>query len=72
MFQTPRPRGVRLGVDFEASALIAALGAEAQAAARARAEEASSDDIAKDWSDVASAIARRTRRRAGLIASVLH
>jgi hypothetical protein len=72
MFTAQRPRGVRLGVDFEANALIAALGAGAYAVACARAQEASSDDMAKDWRDVANAIARRTRRRAGLLAAVLH
>ena len=56
-----RPRGVRLGVDFEAKALIANLGAEAYSAACRRAQEASSQDMAKDWSEVASAIARQTR-----------
>ncbi len=60
--QAQRPRGVRLGVDFEAKALIANLGAEAYSAACVRAQEASSDDMAKDWSEVASVIARKTGR----------
>lgn len=56
-----RPRGVRLGVDFEAKALIANLGAEAYSAACLRAKEASSEDMAKDWTEVANAIARKNR-----------
>ncbi len=62
MMHAQRHRGVRLGVDFEAKALMANLGAEAYSAARLRAEEASSEDMAKDWSHVAGVIARRTRR----------
>ncbi len=38
-----RPRGVRLGVDFEAKALIANLGEEAYSVACLRAQEASSE-----------------------------
>jgi len=71
MLHAQRPRGVRLGVDFEANALIAALGAEAYSAACLRAKEASSDEIARDWTDVAGVIARRMRRRPGFFASVL-
>jgi hypothetical protein len=62
MMHAQRQRGVRLGVDFEAKALIANLGAEAYSAARLRATEASSEEMAKDWTNVASVIARRTRR----------
>ena len=71
MFTAQRPRGVRLGVSYEGSALVAALGAGAYAVACARAQEASSDDMARDWSDVASVIARRTKRRAGRLAALL-
>lgn len=59
--QAQRPRPVRLGVEFEAKSLIANLGAEAYSTACLRAQEASSEDMAKDWSHVASTIARRTR-----------
>ncbi|RBP12219.1 hypothetical protein DFR50_11448 [Roseiarcus fermentans] len=61
LFAARRPRAVRLGVDFEATALLANLGAEAGAVARQRAEEASSDEMAQDWADVADVIAQRTR-----------
>ena len=61
MLHTQRQQGVRLGVDFEAMALIANRGAEAYSAACLRAEEASSEALARDWSEVASVIARRTR-----------
>ena len=43
MLHTQRQQGVRLGVDFEAMALIANRGAEAYSAACLRAEEASSE-----------------------------
>lgn len=65
-----RQQGVRLGVEFEAKALIANLGAEAYSAARLRAEEASSEELAKDWSDVAGLIARTARRRSFSPASI--
>ncbi len=60
MSQEQRPHVVRLGVRYEAKALIAGLGAGAYSMARQRAEEASNDDIAKDWRHVASLIARET------------
>jgi hypothetical protein len=73
MLHTQRPRGVRLGVDFEASALMATLGPEAYSAACLRAQEASSDEMAQDWTEVADVIARRMRRRAfGVLTSMLH
>ena len=71
MLHAQRPRGVRLGVDFEAKALIASLGAEAYSAACLRAQEASSDEMAQDWAHVAGVIARRTRRRSGFLVSIL-
>jgi hypothetical protein len=58
-------RGLRLGVAFEANALIANLGTDAYSAACRRAQEASSEEMVQDWSDVASAIARKARRRSG-------
>ena len=60
MAHAQRIRGLRLGVAFEADALILNLGSGAYAAACARATEASSDGIARDWSDVASVIRRRS------------
>ena len=70
MAQAQRSPVLRLGVDFEASALIANLGMEAYSVARSRAEEASSDEMARDWSDVAYAIARKARRGAFAIPAV--
>ena len=49
---------------------MSVMGAEAYWVARRRAEEASSDAMARGWSGVANAIARRTRR-ASLLAAVL-
>lgn len=72
MLQAQHSRGVRLGVDHEASALIASFGSEAFSAACLRAEEASSDEMARGWTEVAETIARRMRRRHGLIASMMH
>jgi hypothetical protein len=40
--------------------------------ARRRAEEASSDLLARDWSEVALLVARKTGRRSSLIAWMLH
>jgi len=71
MLQAQRSRGVRLGVDFEANSLIANLGAEAYSAACLRAQEASSHEMAQDWTDVAGVIARRMRRRSGFLSSML-
>jgi hypothetical protein len=71
MLQAQRSRGVRLGVDFEANSLIASMGAEAYSVACLRAQEASSDEIAQDWTDVAGVIAHRMRRRSGFLSSML-
>jgi hypothetical protein len=58
-----RPRGLRLETNLEAKTLISELGGEAYSVARRRAEEASSETMAKDWSVVAFVIARKTRKR---------
>ena len=71
MAHRQRPRGVRLGIDFEANALISNSGPEAYSVALRRSEEASSDEMARDWSGVAIAIARKTQRRT-LFSSVFH
>ncbi len=63
MSNRKRSRGLRIGIDLEAETLISNLGVEAYWAARRRAEEASSDEMARDWSGVAAAIARKTRKR---------
>lgn len=48
------------------------MGAEGYWVARRRAEEASSEEMARDWSGVANVIARRTRKGHSLLATVLH
>jgi len=65
-------RALRIEVDREANALIAALGPQAYWAARRRAEEASSDEMAKGWSGVAALIERRTTKRSTLLSYLLH
>jgi len=66
-----RPQGLRLGIAVEADALICNLGSEAYSIAVRRAEEASSDEMARDWSGVAVAIARKTQRRS-LLSAMFH
>jgi len=51
----------------EAKVLISSSGGEAYWVARRRAEEASSEDMAKGWSVVAATIARKTGRRQSLL-----
>ncbi len=73
MSQRQRSHELRLEIGAEANALLSQLGVEAYQAARRRAQEASSDAMARDWSSVAAAIARRTRmRRASLFSMTLH
>jgi hypothetical protein len=68
-----RQRKLRLGIGVEAEALISDFGPEAYWAARRRAQEASSDAIARDWNGVALAIARKTRRGpAWLLPTLFH
>jgi hypothetical protein len=67
MLQRERPRGVRLGIDVEADALLSTSGMQAYSIALKRAEEASSDEMARDWSVVAATIARRSGRRSSLL-----
>ena len=63
---------LRLAVSSAAEALISDLGGEAYAVARRRAEEASSDLLARDWSEVALLVARKTGRRSSLLAWMFH
>jgi len=56
-------------IEAEAEALIRNLGDWAYSEARRREHEASSDAIAKDWSRVALAVARKTGKRVGLDAA---
>jgi hypothetical protein len=65
-------KALRLEVDHEAKALMIAVGAQAYWVARRRAEEASSDEMAKGWSGVAAAIERRTAKRPSLLSYLLH
>ena len=65
-----RPHELRLSISAEAEALISNFGREAGEEARRRAEEASNDFLARDWSEVAFVITRKTRRRLSLIARV--
>jgi hypothetical protein len=66
-----RPHDLRLAIPFEAEALVFGFGGEAYAEARRRAREASSDVLARDWSEVALVIMRRTGKRSSLLARVL-
>jgi hypothetical protein len=59
-----RERLVR--VEAEADALILDLGATAYAQARRREDEASSDAMAREWNQVALAVARKTGQTVGL------
>jgi hypothetical protein len=67
MLQRERPQGVRLGIELEADALLSTSGMQAYSIALKRAEEASSDEMARDWSIVAATIARKSGRRASLL-----
>lgn len=63
MAQRRQIRELRLEIGFEAEALMASLGSEAYGAAQLRAQEASSEAMARDWGVVAAAIARKTKDR---------
>jgi len=62
-----RPHELRLAISSEAEALISDFRSEAHAEACRRASEASSDSLARDWSIVASTIARRSGKRASVL-----
>jgi len=66
-----RPHELRLAISSEADALISGFGGEAHAEACRRAEEASNDFLAHDWSVVASTIARRSARRSSVLDALL-
>jgi hypothetical protein len=70
MSHQEHPR-LRLEIEHEADALMLNLGAEAYLVACRRAEEASSDEMAKGWSGVAAAIGRRTGKRRPLLSYLL-
>ena len=67
MLQRERPRRVRLGIELEADALLSISGAQAYSIALKRAKEASSDEIARDWSVVAATVARKSGVRSSLL-----
>ena len=67
MSKRERPRGVRLGIDFEADALLSKSGVQAYSIALKRAEEASSEEMARDWSVVAATVARKSGVRSSLL-----
>jgi hypothetical protein len=64
------PQGLRLGIDLEAETLISNSGVNAHQIARRRADESSSHQMAKDWSRVAVAIARKTRKHPAVLAAM--
>ena len=67
MSKRERPRAVRLGIDLEADALLSMSGVQAYSIALKRAEEASSEEIAHDWSVVAATVARKSGVRSSLL-----
>jgi hypothetical protein len=71
MLQRERPRRVRLGIELEADALLSTSGVQAYSIALKRAEEASSDEMARDWSVVAATVARKSGVRASLLDALL-
>jgi hypothetical protein len=67
-YHHPPHRRLRLELIFAAEALIYDFDREAYAEARRRAEEASSDSLERDWSEVALLVARETGRRSSFLA----
>ena len=67
MSKRERPRAVRLGIDLEADALLSMSGVQAYSIALKRSEEASSEEIARDWSVVAATVARKSGVRSSLL-----
>ena len=67
MLQRERPGKVRLGIELEADALLSVSGKQAYSIALKRAEEASSDEMARDWSVVAATVARKSGARSSLL-----
>ena len=67
MLKRERPRRVRLGTEVEADALLSSSGARAYSIALKRAEEASSEEMVRDWSVVAATVARKSGVRSSLL-----
>ena len=70
MLYRRRPEGLRLEIDLEAETLISNSGVDAYRIARRRADESSSQQMAKDWSMVAVTIAHKTRQRPAALAAM--
>ena len=70
MSKRERPRAVRLGIDLEADALLSMSGVQAYSIALKRSEEASSEEIARDWSVVAATVARKSGVRSSLLDAI--
>jgi hypothetical protein len=62
-----RPHDLRLAISAEMEALISDFGGDAYAEVCRRADEASNDSLARDWSIVAATIARRLGRRSSVL-----
>jgi hypothetical protein len=67
-----RPHELRLAISSEAEALISDFGDGAYAEARRRAQEASSDSLARDWSEVALVVTSKTGKPSALLARMFH
>jgi hypothetical protein len=67
MLQREQQRRVRLGIELEADALLSISGVQAYSIALKRAEEASSDEMVRDWSVVAATVARKSGVRSSLL-----
>ena len=67
MYYHQRPHELRLAISSEEEGLISDFGADAYVEACRRAEVASNDSLARDWSVVAAKIARRSGRRSSLL-----
>jgi hypothetical protein len=63
MLDRRRPQGLRLEIDLEAETLMSNSVVDAFSIANRRAQEASSEQMERDWSRVAATIARRTGKR---------
>ena len=67
MLQREQQRRVRLGIELEADALLSISGVQAYSIALKRAEEASSDEMVRDWSVVAATVARKSGLHSSLL-----
>ena len=71
ILQRERSQKVRLEIELEADALLSISSAKAYSIALKRSEEASSNEIARDWSVVAAAVARKSGARSSLLDALL-